>query len=354
MAVFYGRSGAEVNLITLAEKHGFNVNVLEDFDELVEEMKQGFSDAKEKERVAVNVEISDLSERASSLKETIRDKIPGIEEDVNRERRSLIKEIDDLTVKFNLRSIFRYTTATVKRLWKIRRYNYLKDPAREIRKRLQKEYNDLKNTEKRTRYLKEHFNEEVDLRLEGLRKRLEVVLMVKGSREYAGAVGEVRVVKNLARLPDEYHVINDCNLCLETWAGLDGKPIRTAQIDHLVVGPTGVFVIETKNWSKETVENAFQSGYTPYHQVRKARRITYLTLNPGRYGNYLQRLHYRAGKKEIKINSIIAICGAEIPNGKKRHTRVLIPEEIPKHIQRNNILLTDERINWAVKNCVEV
>ncbi len=352
MALFYGRSDAEVSLINLAKKHGFTVNVLEDFDDLVKEMKQGFADAKEKERTAVNVEISELSERASSLNEIISDKTPGIEEDVKRERSAIKKEIDELTVKFNLRNLFKYTASTIKRLWKIRRYNYLKDPEREIRKRLQKEYRQLEEAERRARYLKEHFNKEVDRRLKGLRKKLDEILRVKDSREYAGAVGEVRVIKNLAKLPDEYHVINDCNLSLETWTRLDGKNLRTAQIDHLVIGPTGVYVIETKNWSKETMEKSFQSEYNPYHQVQKAQRITYLTLNPGRYGGFLRKIHYRVGKKEIKIKSIIAICGAEIPHSKKRNTIVLIPEEIPKCIKKDKILLTDERINWAVKNCV--
>lgn len=53
-----------------------------------------------------------------------------------------------------------------------------------------------------------------------------------------GAEGE-RVVADLleSELPDGYHVFNDVRF-----------PGRTANIDHLVVGPTGVFVLNTKNW----------------------------------------------------------------------------------------------------------
>lgn len=53
-----------------------------------------------------------------------------------------------------------------------------------------------------------------------------------------GAEGE-RVVAELLKteLPDGYHVFNDVRF-----------PGRTANIDHLVIGPSGVFVLNTKNW----------------------------------------------------------------------------------------------------------
>lgn len=50
-----------------------------------------------------------------------------------------------------------------------------------------------------------------------------------------GAVGECIVAHVLAALSDEYSVIND----VTTVSG---------NLDHVVVGPTGVFAIETKNW----------------------------------------------------------------------------------------------------------
>jgi hypothetical protein len=49
--------------------------------------------------------------------------------------------------------------------------------------------------------------------------------------------GEIRVGSWLEDLPDTYTVINDL-----TFADSYGN------IDHLVVGPTGVFAIDTKNW----------------------------------------------------------------------------------------------------------
>jgi hypothetical protein len=50
-----------------------------------------------------------------------------------------------------------------------------------------------------------------------------------------GAVGECMVADALGALSDEYSVINDVTT-------------PSGNLDHVVVGPTGVFAIETKNW----------------------------------------------------------------------------------------------------------
>lgn len=56
----------------------------------------------------------------------------------------------------------------------------------------------------------------------------------------AGLRGEAQTTRKLAdTLDNSYHVFNDILL---------RQGLGRAQIDHLVVGPRGIFVIETKNW----------------------------------------------------------------------------------------------------------
>jgi hypothetical protein len=50
-----------------------------------------------------------------------------------------------------------------------------------------------------------------------------------------GAAGEKSVAHTLSKFPDEFRVVNDV-------------ATPTGNLDHVVIGPTGVFVIETKNW----------------------------------------------------------------------------------------------------------
>jgi hypothetical protein len=50
-----------------------------------------------------------------------------------------------------------------------------------------------------------------------------------------GAVGEAIVAATLGHLPDDFVVINDLSK-------------RFGNIDHVVIGPTGIYVVDTKNW----------------------------------------------------------------------------------------------------------
>jgi hypothetical protein len=50
-----------------------------------------------------------------------------------------------------------------------------------------------------------------------------------------GAIGEATVEECLSHLPDDFVVVNDVSK-------------RFGNIDHVVIGPTGVFVLDTKNW----------------------------------------------------------------------------------------------------------
>jgi hypothetical protein len=88
--------------------------------------------------------------------------------------------------------------------------------------------------------------------------------------EYIGKRGERRVCSTLDKLSDEYNILND--IMLRTKNG------RTIQIDHIVVSPYGIFVIETKNYqgiiigngnADEWTQNIWGNEYTFYNPVRQ-------------------------------------------------------------------------------------
>lgn len=87
-------------------------------------------------------------------------------------------------------------------------------------------------------------------------------------RFYVGARGEERVAGMLARLPDRYHVFNDYVVS------------PRVHVDHVVVGPAGVFAVETKCWNGSvTVEegNVLINGRlpdrSPLRQVRREAQL---------------------------------------------------------------------------------
>ncbi|MBE0418369.1 MAG: NERD domain-containing protein [Coriobacteriia bacterium] len=72
-----------------------------------------------------------------------------------------------------------------------------------------------------------------------------------------GATGEMRTAKVLDALPDTFAVFHDYHPANNT--GVQAK----WNYDHVVVGPTGVFVVETKNYSNARVPDATSS---PVHR----------------------------------------------------------------------------------------
>ena len=114
-----------------------------------------------------------------------------------------------------------------------------------------------------------------------------------------GAFGETLLVGVLRRRLDAsiYHVLNDIYL------PLDGG--STTQIDHVVVSPFGVFVIETKTYKGWIFGNLRDAQWTQVLHRRKSR-----FQNPLRQ-NYLhvQRLMGLTGLLADVVHSVVAFSG---------------------------------------------
>lgn len=92
---------------------------------------------------------------------------------------------------------------------------------------------------------------------------------------YKGAKGEENVASELTKLTSEFVVFNDF---------MPGKPNLfkpQKNIDHIVVGPSGVFVIETKNWSADIsldkgliLYNGQKPNTPPLQQARERTKLT--------------------------------------------------------------------------------
>ena len=114
-----------------------------------------------------------------------------------------------------------------------------------------------------------------------------------------GAFGETLLAGVLRRRLDAsiYHVLNDVYLPLD-----DGS---TTQIDHVVVSPFGVFVIETKTYKGWIFGNPRDAKWTQALPRRKSR-----FQNPLRQ-NYLhvQRLVALTGLLADVVHSVVAFSG---------------------------------------------
>ena len=83
--------------------------------------------------------------------------------------------------------------------------------------------------------------------------------------------------KELRKLPEAYHILNDVLLSFSRsirWKKYE-EYVKSCKIDHVVVGPTGVFLIETKIWSPQTMQTA---KFTPYKQIDRAGYIFFIHM----------------------------------------------------------------------------
>ncbi|MFE3845715.1 nuclease-related domain-containing protein [Thermoplasmatota archaeon] len=97
------------------------------------------------------------------------------------------------------------------------------------------------------------------------------------SPEYYGAYGEYKARKELSKLSNDFHLICNVKISFNHWIYYRGKRnLREAQMDFVVVGPTGIYIIEVKNWSNETLRN--HKRFSPHEQVDRAGKLLWRHL----------------------------------------------------------------------------
>lgn len=103
---------------------------------------------------------------------------------------------------------------------------------------------------------------------------LLVVPIYRLTRNYLkGSEGEGKVEIELNKLPQDYFVFHDL-------------PTGRGNIDHVIIGPTGVFIVETKNWKGKPwmKEGVLHLGKYPCPQLSKQAFSCAMFLN-----EYLKR-----------------------------------------------------------------
>lgn len=153
-----------------------------------------------------------------------------------------------------------------------------------------------------------------------------------------GADGEEYVIGVLSGLPEGYHVINDVNLHFSKaihWRERD-EWIKNSQIDHIVVGPTGVFLLETKNWKSSDMET--KSDKLRYQVRRSSLALWY----------YLKDNYW--GRKQPRVQSVIVSMKGN-PTGRKpdKFIDIVTPRRLCPYITEREVVLSGEEIDKLVR-----
>jgi hypothetical protein len=137
-----------------------------------------------------------------------------------------------------------------------------------------------------------------------------------------GALGEQKVVKTLEALSDEYFLINDFSVSFSPaiYNRQENDYIKSIQIDHLVVAPSGIFLIETKNWSEKSLENL--SLRSPVKQIKRTSFVLFKLLNNEMSNFHLRLDKHHWGDKKISIKNLIVMTNAK-PQEEFQYVKIL-------------------------------
>jgi len=144
----------------------------------------------------------------------------------------------------------------------------------------------------------------------------------------AGLYGESITEKVLKKLPNSYYIFSDFTIEVK------GKE---SQIDHAVIGPNGVFVVETKYWSGEIIESENENRVI---QVTKNSGLHREHYHPSKQvGTHVYRLSTLLKENGLKtwVNGCVFFSHNEVKVNGKHETYPLFEQ-------------TDELLNYLTKN----
>lgn len=158
-----------------------------------------------------------------------------------------------------------------------------------------------------------------------------------------GAYGELKVMKVLQSLPDDFVLINDfsCSFHPAIYYKQENDYIMTVQIDHILIGPPGIFIIETKNWSAKSLEDF--GLRSPVQQIKRTSFALFLLLNNELKGHRLYLDSHHWGEKKISIKNLIVFTNSK-PEIEFNYVKILSVNELLRYIRYFKPVFSKEEV----------
>lgn len=163
----------------------------------------------------------------------------------------------------------------------------------------------------------------------------------------AGAVGESLVEKEIGILSDDYTLINDFSLKFKPpiYNKNTGDRIYSIQLDHLLVSRAGLFILETKNWSKESIKSL--DLRSPVEQIIRTSYAMFIVAN-----NQIRLDRHHWGAKQIPIRNIIVMIHAK-PNEEFKFVKVKLLKELNSYIEYFEPVLSRKEVERVANNLIK-
>ena len=164
-----------------------------------------------------------------------------------------------------------------------------------------------------------------------------------------GAEGEERVARELSTLPDTYTVINDYRLEFSPpmYDKNNDDRIKSIQIDHVVVGPTGLYLVETKNWSRDSVENT--ELFSPIKQLRRSNYAIFVLLNQAIERRVIDNFSNHWGDRKISPKSILCLLNHRPPQA-FQYVTTLSENQITYYVKNQREAFSHREVQSLAEN----
>jgi len=319
VAVVIGASGAWENVLAMARTAGIVVNEPSDVGIQLARAQKVLS---EQDTLARD----DLAIQEAALEQKVAEKRSAAAEDIARIRARAEQDLARLNARLDSPPSGTPTSPT--RLWVgVTRLSRQAQEGAQVRAR-------SRSTLPAQRALEDFIDgreTEVARRVEGARRIVKNVEAIAHSAVLANAIAERAVIRTLGALPDEFVLINDLHLSYDRDLPFESSYLRTAQLDHLLIGPTGIYAIETRNWSSTLAADGDESD--PILQVTRASFLCSHILKD-------------AGCEQI-VRSIVACEGAPPTRSGGAHVAVMPTARLLAYVQYGPPLMSVQEIALA-------
>jgi hypothetical protein len=273
-------------------------NILE--KEIVE--LERFVETSKNEAIQIlNLELQDLNQQLENLRSTKSNIIKGLFDFIKKHK--LKKKIQNLENKFEVIISNSIIDSTNTLYTKTSRYNFIVSRFSDAVQR--SAGSELKELERKKRVIEQI------------------------SPSIYGAIGENKVAKELENLTDDFVLINDFNYSFRPplYNRKENDYIKSIQIDHILIGPSGIFLIETKNWSEHSMNNL--NLRSPVLQINRT-NFAFYNLIHNKMSSYLPKHHW--GEKKIPIRNLIVIINQK-PKEEFQFVKILTLKELVNYVK---------------------
>ncbi len=341
MSHIINRSGAETDLFSNLSQRGIHrFSSIPDMISFKRNYQREIDDFREQKAAEVKAEIGHLVEEEKSLRtdyerryaeqvELTNDEINRIREKMATLPRSIVAHIRRYYLAKRLQTLERDFDQIVA------------EPLRGLREQID-------DTARQSAYLVANHEEVVTRRSAPFITEIErtVNVLSELAPVIYGAIGEQKAIELLRSLPDSYYVVNDYQRSFHRPLHMKSEDdwIYSIQLDHVVVGPTGVFVIETKYWSPKSI--ASNNLFSPVKQLRRGGFALFVLINNGIREYHAFNNHW--GAAQISVGNILLMMNATT-NEQFQFVKILTESNLLDFIIRRPAVLSNEQVRCLVE-----